>query len=81
VGMVSQNLDIPNYMYRVVYRELIITGLYGRHMYKTWELLERLLDSKKIDLKSYVGLELPLKDIDAAVSQFDQVIGRIVLVP
>jgi len=81
VGMVSGDLVIPNYMYRVVYRELILKGLYGRHMFKTWELLMRLINSGKINLEAYVGQVTPMKEYQKALDNFNNLNGRAILIP
>ena len=81
VGMVEAELSIPSYMYRVVYRELKITGLWGRHMYSTWDLMESLLEGKRINLDNYVGEQFPLKDYDKALDCFSKITGRAILIP
>ncbi len=81
VGMVSGDLVIPNYMYRVVYRELILKGLYGRHMFKTWEVLMRLVNSGKINLNAYVGEVMPMTEYQKALDNFDNYNGRAILIP
>ena len=81
VGMVGAEMTIPNYMYRVVYRELKITGLFGRHMFKTWELLMTLLRNNKVDLKNYVGTVIPMADFEKAVEQFNDFNGRVIMIP
>jgi len=81
VGMVGAELTIPNYMYRVVYRELKITGLFGRHMFKTWELMMTLLRNKKIDLSAYVGAVAPLADYKEALEKFNDLNGRAIMIP
>ncbi len=81
VGMVGAELTIPSYMYRVVYRELIITGLFGRHMYTTWDILERLVKSGGVKLSNYVGAKLPLDDYEKAIERFDELNGRALLIP
>jgi threonine 3-dehydrogenase len=81
VGMVEDKLTIPGYMYRVVYRELIITGIFGRNMFKTWELLDSLLRAGRIDLKAYVGSVLPMSEYQKAIDIFDELNGRAILIP
>jgi len=81
IGMVPENLIISDYMYRVVYRELKITGLYGRHMFKTWETLMRLVNSGKINMDAYVGMVLPMDEYKKALEQFDAINGRAILIP
>ena len=81
VGMVQKELTIERYMHRVVYRELIITGLFGRHMFKSWEPLLNLLDAGRMDLKAYVGETMPMADYQRAVDIFDDINGRAILIP
>ncbi len=81
VGMVEGELVIPNFMYRVVYRELKIKGLFGRHMFKTWELLMRLVNSGKINLAAYVGEVMPITEYEKALDHFNDLNGRAVMIP
>ena len=81
VGMVSAEMTIPGYMYRVVYRELKITGLFGRHMFKTWELLMELLRNDKVNLQNYVGAVMPMADYEKAVAEFNNLNGRAIMIP
>lgn len=81
VGMVADELRIPSYMYRVVYRELKITGIFGRHMYKTWETLMDLIKANKVNLSTYVGDVMPMSQYQRALDRFDDLIGRAILVP
>ncbi|MCL2319293.1 MAG: alcohol dehydrogenase catalytic domain-containing protein [Treponema sp.] len=81
VGMINAELSIPRYMYRVVYRELRITGIYGRHLYTTWDILDNLLSSGRLDLDHYVGEQLPLRQFDLGLKHFSQLAGRAVLLP
>lgn len=81
VGMVAGELTISNYMYRVVYRELKITGIFGRHMFRTWELLMRLIGSGKVNLSAYIGMEVPIEDYRKALDEFNNINGRAILIP
>jgi threonine 3-dehydrogenase len=81
VGMVGGELTIPSYMYRVVYRELKITGIFGRHMYLTWDLLDNLLSSGKVNLSNYVGEVMGLGEYEKALEHFDQLNGRAIMIP
>lgn len=81
VGMVEKELTIPNFMYRVVYRELITTGIFGRNMYKTWDILETLIKNKRVDLSRYVGETLSLDEYEKAIADFDLLNGRAVMIP
>ena len=81
VGMVGAELTIPSYMYRVVYRELKITGIFGRHMFNTWEMLMQMLKNNKIDLSAYVGKTMPLTDYQEALDIFDDINGRAIMIP
>ncbi len=81
VGMVGSEMTIPQYMYRVVYREMLLTGIFGRHMYKTWELLNALLETGKIKPSRYVAKVMPLSEYKTAWEQFDTYNGRAVMIP
>ena len=81
VGMIENELTIPDFMYRVVYRELKITGIFGRHMYTTWDIMESLIRNKRIHLANYIGATMPLDDYKKAMADFDQLNGRAVLIP
>jgi threonine 3-dehydrogenase len=78
VGMVPKPLTFNNYMYGVVYKELKITGIFGRRMFETWETVMSILDTGRINLDSYIGKIMKLEDIDQAVAEFKNVAGRIV---
>jgi threonine 3-dehydrogenase len=81
VGMVEDALTIPSFMYRVVYRELIVTGLFGRHLYTTWDILGSLIGSGRVKLEHYVGEVIPLKNYTQGLEHFDDIIGRAILIP
>jgi threonine 3-dehydrogenase len=81
VGMIESELSIPKYMYRVVYRELKITGIFGRHLYTTWDILENLLECGKVKLNRYVGEQVPLSQYEKGLEHFSQLIGRAVFLP
>ena len=81
VGMVQNELTIHRYMHKVVYRELIITGLFGRHMFKSWEPMLNLLDTGRVNLKAYVGATMPMSDYQRALDIFDDINGRAILIP
>ena len=79
VGMVEKPLTFENYMYGVAYKELVLTGIFGRRMFETWETLFALLESGKLDVAPYVGMELPFAGYEKAFELFPTVNGRIVL--
>ena len=79
VGMVSGPLTFDNFMYGVVYKELIVTGIFGRRMFETWETLFSLLRTGRLDLKSYIAAEYPLAEYPKAFEAFPAVTGRVLL--
>ena len=81
VGMVASELAIPGFMYRVVYRELVLTGIFGRRLYTTWDILDGLLESGRVKLEHYVGETLALKDYEKGLEHFSALKGRAVLLP
>ena len=78
VGMVEKPLTYRNFMYGVVYKELIVTGIFGRRMYETWTEVMNILKTGKIDLRSFVAKEMKLEDFQEANREFPNVSGRIV---
>ena len=78
VGMVEKPLTHQNFMYGVVYKELIVTGIFGRRMYETWTEVMNILKTGKIDLNSFVAKEMKLDDFQKAMDEFASVSGRIV---
>jgi len=81
VGFLEGTLVIPEFMRRVILRELKVTGIYGRHMYETWETAAAVLRSGRIDLEPYIAADLPLAEFDEALRLFPRAIGRIILHP
>ena len=81
VGMIGAELTIPGFMYRVVYRELVLTGIFGRHLYTTWDILDGLLESGRVKLEHYVGEVMPLKDYQKGIEHFSRLKGRAILLP
>ena len=78
VGMVGKPLTYQNFMYGVVYKELNITGIYGREMYQTWQQVGNLLETGKVDLNKFVAKRMKLEEFDQAVDEFANYSGRIV---
>lgn len=78
VGMVEKPLTYNNFMYGVVYKELIVTGIFGRRMYETWTEVMNILKTGKINLKSFVAKEMKLEEFEKALQEFSSVSGRIV---
>jgi threonine 3-dehydrogenase len=81
VGMVERPLTIDKYMKLVAYKELILTGLYGRRLFNTWEMMLEILEAGRIDLGAYVGVKLPLSEYQKGLDMFNDVNGRVVLLP
>ena len=65
-------------MYGVVYKELIITGIFGRRMYETWTEVMNILKTGKINLSGFVAKEMKLEKFDKAIEEFSSYSGRIV---
>lgn len=78
VGMVEKPLTFENFMYGVVYKELIVTGIFGRRMFESWEELYRVLNTGRVDMQGYIGAQMPFTELAEAVERFDSVTGRIV---
>lgn len=78
VGMVEKPLTYQNFMYGVVYKELIVTGIFGRRMYETWQEVMNILRTGKIDLKGFVAKKRKLEEFESAIREFSSYSGRIV---
>lgn len=78
VGTVEKPLTFENFMYGVVYKELHLTGIFGRKMFETWSDLMSILETGKLDLDSYIAQILPLEEFEKGIELFPQVSGRIV---
>ena len=79
VGMVEKPLTYQNFMYGVVYKELIVTGIFGRRLYDTWTLVMNILKTGRIDLNSFIAAEMKLEDFETANRDFANYSGRIIL--
>ena len=79
VGMVEKPLTFDNFMYGAVYKELRMTGIFGRRMYETWEMLDSLLAAGMIDPGAFVGKVVRFDDFLEGVRDFSAVNGRIVM--
>ncbi len=71
-------MEYQSFMYQVVYRELNITGIYGRKMFETWEMVDNLLKQNKIDMSSFIGKRMKLEEFEKAADIFRDISGRIV---
>ncbi len=81
VGNYNEDVVIPNYSYRVMNKELTITGIFGRRMFETWELAKELVASGKVDLRRFVGAVMPLEEFERGVQMAPRTFGRIVYSP
>ncbi len=79
VGMVEKPLTFDNFMYGVAYKELIVTGIFGRRMYETWETLEGVLEAGLVEPGAFVGRVVGFDDLFAGIEDFAKVDGRIVM--
>ncbi|MCI8608760.1 MAG: alcohol dehydrogenase catalytic domain-containing protein [Firmicutes bacterium] len=78
VGNHNKAFTMENFTGRIMYREITVTGIFGRRMFDTWNLAVELVKSGGIDLEKYVGKRMRLEDFDQAVEGFNQVFGRMV---
>jgi threonine 3-dehydrogenase len=61
-----------------------IIGIVGRHMFKTWDMMQRLLDEKKIDPVSVITHRFRLAEFEEAFKTLaspDTDCGKVVLLP
>ena len=78
VGMVPKPLTFNNYMYGVVYKELNVTGIFGRRMFESWETVLSILSTGRIGLDYYIGKVTELENFEQAIADFRGVTGRII---
>ena len=81
VGMIDYPLTFNEFMKKVVYKELNLTGIFGRRMFETWELLAEILATGRINLGHYVAAEIPMSEFEKGVEMFPKVSGRVVMYP
>lgn len=81
VGVYNEPVELPRFTARVMYREIELTGIFGRKLYDTWYTALDLVSSGRLNLQKYVGLELPLREFETGVEQFSQIFGRVVFTP
>ncbi len=51
---------------QIVLKEAKITGLFGREIWKTWEIAEDLLSTGKLNVDPIVTHKFPLEDFESA---------------
>lgn len=81
VGVPSVNVEISDYMNRVIFKEITIMTSFGRLFYQTWELMKELIDAGKLDPSRYVGEILSLSEFKQGLALSKNSIGRIILLP
>lgn len=81
VGITNEPLVIDDFTNRVMFRELKITGMFGRLMFETWEIIKDFIEMNRVDFSRFVGAVMPLEDFDKGVEMSKKVIGRIVFKP
>jgi hypothetical protein len=50
-------------------------------MFNTWELLVDMLDAGKVGLDKYIGAEMSMWKYQTALDEFNNIIGRAILIP
>lgn len=78
VGMINYPITFNDFMLKVVLKEIVLTGIYGRQIHATWEILKGILATGKLNLDNYVYAEMPLEQFEEAVELSRKAVGRIV---
>lgn len=81
VGNQNEPVTIDDFTRRVMYREIIITGIFGRRLFDTWDLAIQLAESKRINLERYVGKFSRLEFLEKEAENFENYTGRIIFMP
>ncbi|MCL2000984.1 MAG: alcohol dehydrogenase catalytic domain-containing protein [Planctomycetes bacterium] len=79
VGMVEGSLAFDNFMYGVAYKELYLTGIFGRRMFETWEMLLPVIEARKIDLTRHVGKLTGFENLLDVLGDFSKTNGRMIM--
>ena len=61
-----------------------ILGIVGRHMFRTWELMQRLIESGKLNPAPIITHRYPLSQFDEAIrvrASTDARVGKVILTP
>ncbi len=61
-----------------------ILGIVGRHMFQTWELMQRLMESGKLDPSPIITHRYPLAEFEEAITtrgSTDAVVGKVIMTP
>lgn len=81
-GIPSRPIEVD--LAELIFKEIQITSIVGRHMFDTWDQVNELLDSGKVDLSPLITHTFPLEKIDEAMELLrpDNIrAGKIVLRP
>ena len=61
-----------------------ILGIVGRHMFRTWELMQRLIESGKLNPAPIITHRYKMADFDEAIrvrASTDARVGKVILTP
>ncbi|PIR18408.1 MAG: L-threonine 3-dehydrogenase [Deltaproteobacteria bacterium CG11_big_fil_rev_8_21_14_0_20_49_13] len=81
-GIPSKPVEID--LAGLIFKEIQVTSIVGRHMFDTWDQVNELLNSGKVDLRPLLTHTFPLEKIDTAMELLrpDNIqAGKIVLIP
>lgn len=65
LGLAGQNVSI-DWTHHVVIRGITIRGIYGRHVYQTWDKARQLLESGAVTLAPLITHRFPLEEYETA---------------
>lgn len=66
IGLAGKPLELDSGM-DIVFKEATITGIHGRMMFSTWEALETLVASRRLQVEPVLTHRLPLRDFNAGI--------------
>lgn len=58
-----------DFNYNIILRQVKVRGVAGRHMWDTWQVLDGLMKTGKLDPRPVITGELPLAEFDAGFKQ------------
>jgi threonine 3-dehydrogenase len=68
-GLSSGPVQDFDFNYNIILRQVKVRGVAGRHMWDTWQVLDGLMKTGKLDPRPVITGELPLAEFDTGFKQ------------
>lgn len=81
LGLPTEPFDL-DWNRLLIFKGITLHGIVGRRMYETWDQLDQLLRSGRLDLRPSITHTMPMEEFDAAIALLREGrAGKVVLVP